>query len=521
MQLPIYLDNKFLGIFDFLLSKALLWKKSKIDIVYKTLKIPNLLSEYVIHQKNLFIDLVLDNDDLLMNRYFKLNFLKINEIKNTIRTSVLSNNIVPLLCGSAFKNRGIQPLLDAITDFLPSPSDVKFISDNFHQSKKFDLCALAFKIMNDSFVGLLIFVRIYSGKLISGSVIYNTRKKKKERVSRILLMHANNKKDIKVCFSGDIVALTGLKYTFTGDTLSELNSDIILEKIAYPEPVMVVAIEPKTKKDQEKMLFSISKLIAEDPSLNVTTDCETNQTKLGGMGELHLEITLDRIRREFDVDAEIGAPQVSYRETIESSFLIDYLHKKQSGGAGQFARVKILFEKNILNGGYVFESRVVGGNIPKEYIPAIKKAIMSVSKEGILCGFPVVDFKATLIDGDYHEVDSSALAFEIAAKNAFRKGIVQASPILLEPLMYVEILTSEDYIGDIIGHLNSIRGKVLLMENKLNTRIIKANVPLSNMFGYVNTLRSMTQGRAQYNMAFSSFSKVPNNVLDKIIKNKI
>ena len=526
MQLPIGSEEDFLGVIDLVTNQSIIWKDDKLGAEYEYGEVPEDLKDKVEKYRANLIELVVESDDELMEKYLAGEGLSTEEIRRCVRKGVLRGLFIPVFCGSAFKNKGVQPLLDAVVDYLPSPVDIhaakglKVLNDEEIEVKSSDegkLCALAFKVMNDPFVGTLTFVRIYSGVLKSGMTIQNTIKDKKERVGRMLLMHANNREDVKECFAGDIVAIAGLKATSTGDTLCEMGYDVILEKMEFPDPVIEVAIEPKTTQDQEKMSVAIARLVAEDPSLRVSTDSEINQTKLAGMGELHLEIIVDRMKREFKVDANIGAPQVAYRETIEGSYQIDYTHKKQSGGAGQFARVKILFEKAEQGEGYQFVNKVVGGNIPKEYIPAIEKGIGQISKTGVLAGYPLIDFKATLIDGAYHDVDSSALAFEIAGKAAFREGMKNASPVILEPIMDVEVITPDDYIGDVIGHLNSIRGQVLGMEPRGNAQIIKAKVPLATMFGYVNTLRSMTQGRAQYSMQFANYERVSQHIANEII----
>jgi elongation factor G len=430
-----------------------------------------------------------------------------------------------VLCGSAFKNKGVQPLLDAVLDYLPSPLDVppmkaidfktgeetiRRAADNEPTS------VLAFKIMDDPFVGTLTFCRIYSGKLESGTGILNSTRDKKERVGRMLLMHANNREDIKEAFAGDIVALAGLKDVRTGDTLCDPAKPVILEKMEFPDPVIEIAIEPKSKADQEKLGIALQKLAAEDPSFRVSTDQESGQTILKGMGELHLDIKVDILRRQYKVDANIGAPQVAYRETITRKAEIDYTHKKQTGGTGQFARIKLIIEPAEAGAGFVFESKVVGGNVPKEYIPGVEKGLKSVLDNGVLAGFPVIDLKATLIDGAYHEVDSSVLAFEIAARAAAREGIQKAGPKLLEPIMKVEVVTPEDYLGGIIGDLTSRRGQIQGQEMRGNATVLNATVPLANMFGYVNTLRSMSQGRAQFTMTFENYAQVPQNVAEEV-----
>jgi len=416
-------------------------------------------------------------------------------------------------------------LLDAVVDYMPSPLDVPAIkgvlpdSDEQVTRKSSDeepFAALAFKIMNDPFVGSLTFARIYSGVLESGSYVTNTVKDKRERIGRMLLMHANNREEIKEAFAGDIVALVGLKDTTTGDTLCVSNKPVILERMEFPEPVIEVAVEPKTKADMEKMGIALGRLAAEDPSFRVTTDHDSGQTVIKGMGELHLDILVDRMRREFKVEANVGAPQVAYRETISKSYEIDYTHKKQSGGSGQYARIKMIFEPAEAGEGFVFESKIVGGNVPKEYIPGVEKGLEQSMGNGVIAGFPMTDFKATLIDGAYHDVDSSVLAFEIAARAAFREGVAKAGPKLLEPIMNVEVVTPEEYMGDIIGDLNSRRGQVSGMDSRGIARVVTAKVPLASMFGYVNNLRSMSQGRAQYSMVFDHYAEVPSNVAEEI-----
>jgi elongation factor G len=434
---------------------------------------------------------------------------------------------VPILCGSAFKNKGVQLLLDAVNLYLPSPVDIEDVTgtnpdtdaEEFRKKSSTEpLSMLAFKIANDPFVGSITFVRIYSGKLEGGISLLNSTKDKKERVGRMLIMHANNREDVKSAVAGDIVALAGLKYTTTGDTLCDPEKPIILEKMDFPEPVIEVAVEPKSIADQDKMSLAIGKLIAEDPSLRVESNEESNQTILKGMGELHLEIIIDRMKREFGVEATIGAPQVAYRETITQPAKIDYLHKKQTGGSGQFARVVIEFEPLEPGSGFVFENKIFGGSVPKEYIPGVEKGLESALKNGLIAGNNVIDFKASLIDGAYHDVDSSALAFEIAARSAFRQLASKAAPKILEPIMKVEVITPEDYMGDIIGDINSRRGQISNMEERANAKIITASVPLASMFGYVNTLRSMSQGRAQYSMVFEKYAVVPNNIMQELSK---
>jgi elongation factor G len=442
-----------------------------------------------------------------------------------IRIGTNKGSFVPVLNGSAFKNKGVQPLLDAVVDYMPAPTDVAAIkgikadSDEEVERTNSDdepFSALAFKIMTDPFVGSLTFARVYSGRIAAGDNMTNTVKGKRERVGRMLLMHANSREEIKEAYAGDIIAFAGLKATTTGDTLCDPSEEVILERMEFPEPVIEVAVEPKTKSDQEKMGVALARLAAEDPSFRVASDPESGQTVIKGMGELHLEILVDRMRREFSVEADVGAPQVAYRETISKAFDCDYTHKKQTGGSGQFARVKIIFEPQEPGEGFEFVSKVVGGNVPREFIPGVEKGITSAMDAGILSGFPMIDFKATLYDGASHDVDSSVMAFEIAARAAFREGMRQAGPKLLEPMMRVEVVTPEDYMGDIIGDLNSRRGQVGGMDQRGNARVISAMVPLANMFGYVSTLRSMSQGRAQFSMFFDHYEEVPRQVSEEI-----
>jgi elongation factor G len=430
-----------------------------------------------------------------------------------------------VLCGSAFKNKGVQPLLDAVVDYLPSPSDrgaIPGIDPNTEEpverrpldSDPFSM--LAFKIMDDPFVGTITFCRVYSGKVESGTGIVNSTREKKERVGRMLLMHANDRQDIKEAFAGDIVALAGLKDVRTGDTLCDAQKPVILERMEFPEPVIEIAVEPKSKADQEKLGVALAKLAAEDPSFRVSTDQESGQTILKGMGELHLDIKIDILRRTYKVDANIGAPQVAYRERISKPVTVDYTHKKQTGGSGQFARIKIVAEPNEPGAGYLFESKIVGGNVPKEYIPGVEKGLESVLGSGVLAGFPVVDLKVQLVDGAYHEVDSSALAFEIASRAALREALQKGGSVLLEPIMKVEVVTPEDYTGGVIGDLNSRRGQIQGQDMRGNAVVVNAMVPLANMFGYVNTLRSMSQGRATFTMQFDHYEQVPSNVAAEV-----
>jgi elongation factor G len=445
-------------------------------------------------------------------------------LKKLIRKAVINAAFFPVLCGSAFKNKGVQPLLDAVVDYLPSPLDVPAImgldeKGNEVVRKPNDsepLALLAFKIMDDPFVGTITFCRIYSGILQSGTGVINSTRDRRERIGRMLLMHANNREDIKEAYAGDIVALAGLKEARTGDTLCDAKNPVVLEKMEFPDPVIEIAIEPKSKADQEKLGVALAKLAAEDPSFRVSTDLESGQTILKGMGELHLDIKVDILRRTYKVDANIGAPQVAYREKITKPVTVDYTHKKQTGGTGQFARVKIVCEPNEAGKGFEFESKIIGGNVPKEYIPGVEKGLQSVLGAGILAGFPVVDLKVQLIDGAYHEVDSSALAFEIASRAALREALQKGHSVLLEPIMKVECVTPEDYTGSVIGDLNSRRGQIQGQDMRGNANVIAAMVPLANMFGYVNTLRSMSQGRATFTMQFDHYEQVPQNVAQEV-----
>lgn len=531
IQIPVGLEDTFKGIVDLVKMQAVIWRGDDLGASYEYTEIPADLKDHAEMARAELVETVAALDDAVLEAYLNGEEITEAQLKACIRKGTIEGKITPVLCGSAFKNKGVQTLLDAVVDYLPSPIDIPpakgvTVTRTGDVTGEVDVVAsddgkmlgLAFKVMNDPFVGSLTFVRVYSGILKAGTTVLNTTKAEKERIGRLLLMHANNREDIKEAHAGDIVAVAGLKRTTTGDTLCEEGVSVLLEKMDFPEPVIEVAIEPKTIADQEKMSVAISRLVAEDPSLRVKSDPETNQTVLAGMGELHLEIIVDRMKREFKVEANIGEPQVAYRETITKAHEIDYTHKKQSGGAGQFARVKIVFEPLEMGAGYQFESKVVGGNVPKEYIPAVEKGIEEAAKSGVLAGYPLINFKATLMDGAYHDVDSSALAFEIAAKAAFREGAVKAGAKILEPMMKVEVITPEEFMGDVIGHLNSIRGQILGMEQRANAQVISSNVPLATMFGYVSTLRSMTQGRAQYSMQFSHYEQVPQMIADGIIE---
>ncbi|MBF0267779.1 MAG: elongation factor G [Alphaproteobacteria bacterium] len=525
LHMPIGIESDYVGLVDVLRNKAILWKDESLGAEFYDAPIPAELAEKAAAYRHEMIEAAVEMDDEAMEAYLGGQEPDEATLIKCIRKGTIAMTFVPILCGSAFKNKGVQPLLDAVIDYLPSPVDippvqgVKLGSDEPITRKSDDsepFSALAFKIMTDPFVGSLTFARIYSGVLEAGSYVQNTVKDKRERIGRMLLMHANSREEVKEGRAGDIVALVGLKDTTTGDTLCDTTKPVILERMEFPEPVIEVAVEPKSKADQEKMGMALARLAQEDPSFRVSSDGESGQTVIKGMGELHLEIIVDRMKREFKVEANVGAPQVAYRETISKVYDCDYTHKKQSGGSGQFARVKIRFEPLPPGSGYQFEAKVVGGTVPKEYIPGVQKGLNSSIENGVLAGFPVTDFKATLTDGAYHEVDSSALAFEIAARACFREGLPKAGPKLLEPMMKVEVVTPEDYMGDVIGDLNSRRGQVSGMDSRGNARVITAQVPLANMFGYVNTLRSMSQGRAQYSMHFDHYSEVPNNVSEEI-----
>ena len=524
MTLPIGAEANFVGVVDVLRKRSIIWNGEHLGADFTYGEVPEDLKELTDKYHAEMVETVVEQDDQAMEDYLEGKEISLETLQKCIRKGTISMSFVPVLCGSSFKNKGVQPMLDAVVDYLPSPVDIPAVSCTDmkggeavrHADDNEPLSALAFKIMNDPFVGSLTFARIYSGTMTSGSYVLNSVKDKKERIGRMLLMHANHREELKEASAGDIVALVGLKETTTGDTLCDESKPVILEKMDFPDPVIEVAVEPKTKADVEKMGLALNRLAMEDPSFRVASDPDSGQTIIKGMGELHLEIIVDRLKREFKVDANVGAPQVAYRETISKTYEIDYTHKKQTGGSGQFARVKIRFEPLKPGEGYVFENTVVGGNVPKEYIPGVEKGLKAALETGVVAGFPCTDFKATLFDGAYHDVDSSTMAFEIAARAAFREGIAKAGPKLLEPIMKVEVVTPEDYMGDIIGDLNSRRGSVSGMDQRGNARVIDATVPLSQMFGYVNTLRSMSQGRAQYTMQFSHYAEVPANVADEI-----
>ncbi len=525
LQLPIGSESDFVGVVDLVQMKAIIWQEENLGAAFDVVDIPEELQESANEYRTKLVELAVEQDDGAMEAYLEGEEPSQETLKRCIRTGAINGFFVPVLCGTAFKNKGVQPLLDAVIDYLPSPVDVDAIkgvkmgSDEEivranHDDEPFS--ALAFKVMTDPFVGSLTFIRIYSGVLTGGGATLNSVKDNRERVGRILEMHANSREDIQEARAGDIVALAGLKGTTTGDTLCDPSSPVILERMEFPDPVIEVAVEPKTKSDQEKMGVALNRLAQEDPSFRVATDFESGQTVIKGMGELHLDILVDRMKREFKVDANVGAPQVAYRETITKASEIDYTHKKQTGGAGQFARIKLLFEPGEAGSGVTFDSKVVGGSVPKEYIPGVEKGLMSAAETGVLVGFPMIDMSIRLVDGASHDVDSSVMAFEIASRAAFREGVEKASPKLLEPIMRVEVVTPEEYLGDIIGDLNSRRGSVTSMDTRANANVVNAMVPLANMFGYVNNLRSMSQGRAQFTMFFDHYEQVPQAVAEEV-----
>ncbi|WP_020185795.1 elongation factor G [Methylopila sp. 73B] len=525
IQLPIGSESNFLGIIDLVRMKAVVWENENLGANYHDEEIPADLADQALEYRNMMIERAVELDDAALEKFLEGEEPDEATLKGLLRKAVITRAFTPVLCGSAFKNKGVQPLLDAVVDYLPSPLDrgavdgVDFKTEEPVVRRPSDdegLSVLAFKIMDDPFVGTITFCRVYSGKLESGSTLLNSTRDKKERVGRMLLMHANNREDIKEAYAGDIVALAGLKDVRTGDTLCDPLKAVILEQMVFPEPVIEIAIEPKTKADQEKLGIALSKLAAEDPSFRVSTDQESGQTILKGMGELHLDIKVDILRRTYKVDANIGAPQVAYRETLTKPVDIDYTHKKQTGGTGQFARVKFHISPNEVGAGFAFESKVVGGSVPKEYIPGVQKGLESVLGSGVVAGFPVVDVKVELVDGAYHEVDSSALAFEIASRAAFREALQKGGAVLLEPIMKVEVVTPEDYTGSVIGDLNSRRGQIQGQDMRGNANVVNAMVPLANMFGYINTLRSFSQGRANYSMEFDHYEQVPSNVAQEV-----
>jgi elongation factor G len=525
IQIPVGVEASFRGVVDLVRMKAVVWDDEGLGAQFHDEEIPADLKEKAAEYRLKLVEVAVELDDAAMTKYLEGQEPDEATLKALIRKGLLARKFVPVLCGSAFKNKGVQPLLDAVVDYLPSPADrgvIKGIApkDGAEIERKPEdsepVAVLAFKIMDDPFVGTITFCRIYSGTLSSGTGLINSTRDRKERVGRMLLMHANNREDIKEAYAGDIVALAGLKETRTGDTLCDPQKPIILEKMEFPEPVIEIAVEPKSKADQEKLGVALMKLVAEDPSFRVSTDPESGQTILKGMGELHLDIKIDILKRTYKVEANIGAPQVAYRETITRHTEIDYTHKKQTGGSGQFARVKLEVAPNPPATGNTFENEVVGGSVPKEFVPGVEKGVESTLTSGILAGFPVVDVKVELVDGAYHEVDSSALAFEIAARAAMREALQKAGSVLLEPIMKVEVVTPENFMGDVIGDLNSRRGHIIGTDTRGNAAVVNAMVPLANMFSYVNNLRSMSQGRATFTMQFDHYERVPQNVAEEV-----
>jgi|TARA_B110000008_G_scaffold58132_1_gene57569 elongation factor G len=525
IQLPWGSESNLKGVIDLVKNKAILWDNEDLGANFSYVDIPDELKEEAEKFRMEMVEMAVEQDEAVLEKYLDGEEPDEETLIRCIRKGTIEFKFVPILTGSAFKNKGVQPLLDAVVNFMPDPSQVQPATGTLMDSEEEatreasdsePFSALAFKVATDPFVGTLTFVRIYSGKLETGSLTLNSVKDSKEKIGRMLLMHANNREDIKVAYAGDIVAVAGLKNTVTGETLCDPLKPIKLESMDFPEPVIEIAVEPKTKADQEKMGEALARLAKEDPSFRVTSDDESGQTVIKGMGELHLDIIVDRMKREFNVEANIGAPQVAYRETISKEVEVTYTHKKQSGGAGQFAEVKIIVEGGEPGSGRIFEDKIKGGNIPKEYIPGVEKGVEGVADSGVIAGFPIIDYKVTLIDGKYHDVDSSSLAFELAGRMGFKEACQKASPKLLEPVMRVEVVTPEDYMGDVIGDLSSRRGQVSGSETRGSDASISAMVPLANMFGYVNTLRSMTQGRAQYSMFFDHYEQVPQNVQDEV-----
>ncbi len=525
VQLPLGAESDYVGVIDLIRMTAIVWKDETLGAEFTYEDIPEAYQEQAATFRNRLIEAALEHDDDALEAWLDGTDPSEETLIACLRKGTAANALVPVLNGSAFKNKGVQPLLDAVVNFLPAPTDVAAIhgvsadgDTPIMRANREDepFAALAFKIMVDPFVGTLTFLRIYSGILKSGDNVFNPVRGRRERVGRMLLMHANTREDIKEARAGDIVALAGLKTVATGDTLSDPSAPVILERMEFPEPVIEVAVEPRTTGDQEKMATALSRLAQEDPSFRVQTDAESGQTIISGMGELHLEILVDRMKREFKVDASVGAPQVAYRETISRPVDVDYIHKKQTGGAGQYARIQITFEPAEPGSGLNFASTVVGGAVPREFIPGVEKGLMEASTSGVLAGFPITDMQMTLTDGDSHDVDSSVMAFELAARAALREGVEKAAPRLLEPMMRVEVVTPEDYMGDIIGDLNGRRGSIQGMDSQGNARVIRAMVPLANMFGYVNNLRSMSQGRAQYSMHFDHYEQVPQGVAEEV-----
>ena len=529
IQIPIGAEDNFRGVVDLVEMRGIVWDDETMGAKYDVIDIPEDLKDQAEEYREKLIEAVAETDDELMEKYLNGEELSVEEIKKGIKKGTLDMSITPMLCGSAFKNKGVQTLLDAVVDYLPAPTEVSWIKGidpktneevSVESTVDGPFAALAFKIMTDPFVGQLSFIRVYRGRIESGSYVLNSTKEKKERVGRLLKMHANKREEVKELPAGEIGAVVGLKYTLTGDTLCDEKAPVILEKMEFPEPVISVAVEPKTKADQEKMSVALAKLAEEDPSFRVHTDEETGQTIISGMGELHLEIIVDRMKREFKVEAEVGAPQVAYRETIRTAVDQEYKYAKQSGGRGQYGHVFIKLEPQEPGKGYEFVNQITGGVIPKEYIPAVDKGIQEAMQNGVVAGYPVVDVKATLYDGSYHDVDSSEMAFKIAGSMAFKEAAKKANPVLLEPIMKVEIEVPEEYMGDVIGDINRRRGQVSSMEDRAGNKIVTAMVPLAEMFGYSTDLRSFTQGRGTYSMEFDHYEEVPKNVAEEIIKKR-
>ena len=527
IHMPIGAESEFAGLINLVTMQEWVWNSEDLGASWDLREIRPELKDKAEEMRAELIELAVEQDDDVMEAFLEGQEPDVETLQRLIRKGTLNMSFVPVLCGSAFKNKGVQPMLNAVIDYLPGPLDVpaykgfkpgdetetRDIERSADDSQPFT--GLAFKIMNDPFVGSLTFVRIYSGTLKKGDSLMNSTKGDRERVGRMMMMHSNNREEIEEAHAGDIVALAGMKKTTTGDTLCDPVQQVVMETMTFPDPVIEIAVEPKSKNDQEKMSMGLQRLAAEDPSFQVSSDVESGQTIMRGMGELHLDILVDRLKREFKVEANIGAPQVAYRETITKKVEVDYTHKKQSGGSGQFARVKLIFSP-LAEGGFEFSNSIVGGSIPKEFIPGVEKGIGQAKDTGVIAGFPVIDFEVELIDGASHDVDSSVLAFEIAGRAAFREAMEKAAPRLLEPVMKVEVITPEEYVGDIIGDLNSRRGNVGGMDQRGNARSIDAMVPLANMFGYINTLRSMSQGRAQYSMQFDHYEQVPQAVADEV-----
>ena len=526
IQLPIGKEDTFKGVIDLVAMKAVIWDEESLGATFQVTEIPEAELELAKEYREKMIEELSSHDDILMEKYIGGEELTNDEIMTAIRKSTIAIQIIPVICGSAFKNKGVQNLLDAVIDYMPAPTDIPAIKGidadteaaiERVASDDEPFSALAFKIMTDPFVGQLCFFRVYSGVLNSGSYVYNATKGKRERIGRILKMHANKREEIKEVYAGDIAAAVGLKYTTTGDTLCEEDKPVILESIEFPEPVISIAIEPKTKADQEKLGLSLQKLASEDPSFRVKTDEETGQTIISGMGELHLEIIVDRLMREFKVEANVGKPQVAYRETITKKVKVEGKFVRQSGGRGQYGHVWLELEPQEPGQGYAFVDAIKGGVVPREYIPSVDKGIQEAMDTGVMAGFPVVDFKVTLIDGSYHEVDSSEMAFKIAGSMGFKEGCSKASPVLLEPIMSVEVVVPEEYMGDVIGDLNSRRGRIMGMESRAGAQVVNSMVPLAQMFGYSTDLRSATQGRATYSMTFDHYEQVPKSVAEEIV----